>query len=189
MRNIYLDIGSYDGDTFKLFMEKYPNAASYKAYCFEPNRFLAFHYEKLNCEHVKAAAWTHDGNIRFYIAEKYIASTVMPNKHGRIKIFNKIVKNMVPCVDFSSWLEKNVTQEDFVVCKIDIEGAEYDVLEKVVKDNNLNLIKKLYVDWHCNKLGGFDKSRHDKLVETLVNHGSYNHKKTFCGEKKILDVY
>lgn len=188
MRNIFLDLGSYDGDTLKLFKERYPESESFKAYCFEPNKFLAFHYEKLECEHIKAAAWTHDGKIRFYLGEKYIASTVMPNKHGRIKTFNKIVKNMVPCVDFSSWISKNVSQDDFVVCKMDIEGAEYDVLEKVVKDGNLGLIKRLYVDWHANKLEGFDKSRHDRLLETLVNHGSYNHKKRFCGEKKILDV-
>ena len=188
MRKIFLDLGSYNGDTLKLFREKYPDGKNFKAFCFEPNRFLNFHYEKLDCEHINAAAWTHDGRVRFYVGEKYIASTVMPNKHGRTKIFNKIVKNMVPCVDFSLWLSKNVTPEDFVVCKIDIEGAEYDVLEKVIGDGNLNLIKKLYVDWHANKLDGFDKSRHDSILETLVNHGAYNHKKRFCGEQRILDV-
>lgn len=188
MKKIFLDLGSYDGDTLKLFRDKYPDGKSYKAYCFEPNRFLASHYDKLNCEYIKAAAWTHDGQVRFYVAEKYIASTVMPNKHGRIKIFNKIVRNMVPCIDFSSWLEKNVSIDDDVVCKIDIEGAEYDVLEKVVGDGNLKFIKKLYVDWHANKLENFDKSRHDKLAKLLTDKGIYNHKKKFCGEQKILDV-
>lgn len=187
MSNIYIDLGSHDGDTLRLFTEKYPDAASYKAYCFEPNKMFDHHYKNLACEHVQAAAWTRDGEIRFYAAEKSIGNTVMPNKRGRNRI-DKKQTNTVPCVDFSSWLRRNVTREDLVVCKIDIEGAEYDVLEKVIGDGNLDLIKKLYVEWHNRKLEGFDNSRHDKLAETLAAHGCYDPKKVFCGCKKVLDV-
>jgi FkbM family methyltransferase len=187
MRNIYIDLGSHDGDTLRLFAEMYPDAASYKAYCFEPNKMFVPNYRDLDCEHVQAAAWTRDGEIRFYTAEKSIGNTVMPNKRGRNKI-DKTKTDTVPCVDFSAWLGRNVTPEDLVVCKVDIEGAEYDVLEKVVRDGNLDLIKKLYVEWHNRKLEGFDDSRHDRLVEALASHGSYDPEKVFCGCKKILDV-
>lgn len=193
MSNIYIDLGSYDGDTLRLFAEKYPDAASYKAYCFEPNKMFDHHYKNLACEHVKAAAWTSDGNIRFYVSEKqtrrsHLGNTVMPMFASVLAKNDKTGLPLIPCVDFSSWLRKNVTREDFVVCKMDIEGAEYEVLEKIIRDGNLDLIKKLYVEWHNTRLEGFDNSRHDKLAETLAAHGCYDPKKILCGCKKILDV-
>lgn len=58
---------------------------------------------------------------------------------------NKIT---VECFDLSSWLSKNVKEDDYVLCKIDIEGAEFEVLKKCIKDNTLRLINSLDVEFH-----------------------------------------
>lgn len=54
----------------------------------------------------------------------------------------------VNCIDFSSFLKNNVNKEDYVLCKMDIEGAEYEVLGKLIDDNTINLIDEIYIEWH-----------------------------------------
>lgn len=57
-------------------------------------------------------------------------------------------KIRVECFDFSKWLSENVNEEDYVICKIDIEGAEFEVLKKCISDNTLRLIDSLDVEFH-----------------------------------------
>jgi hypothetical protein len=57
-------------------------------------------------------------------------------------------KTKVECFDFSEWLSKNVKEDDYVICKIDIEGAEFEVLKKCIADNTLRLINSLDVEFH-----------------------------------------
>ena len=60
-----------------------------------------------------------------------------------------IDKNLeVKCIDFSKYLKKTVNENDYVICKMDIEGAEYDVLGKLIDDNSIDLIDKIYIEWH-----------------------------------------
>lgn len=59
-----------------------------------------------------------------------------------------IKKEHVPCIDFSEYLSKNVQPNDFVLIKMDIEGAEYQVLEKMIKDGVPKLIDCIIIEWH-----------------------------------------
>lgn len=54
----------------------------------------------------------------------------------------------VICIDFSEYLTKNIRKEDYVICKMDIEGAEYDVLGKLIDDDTIDLIDEIYIEWH-----------------------------------------
>lgn len=54
----------------------------------------------------------------------------------------------VKCIDFSGYLKNNVSIDDYVVCKMDIEGAEYDVLGKLIDDDTIDLIDEIYIEWH-----------------------------------------
>jgi FkbM family methyltransferase len=63
----------------------------------------------------------------------------------------------VNCIDFSNYLKKNFTKDDYVICKMDIEGAEYDVLGKLIDDNTIDLIDEIYIEWHNHLL----KSNYD----------------------------
>jgi FkbM family methyltransferase len=65
-----------------------------------------------------------------------------------------ILKNYhnVECFDFSNFIFKNFKKEDFIILKLDIEGSEYPVLEKMIKDKTLNYIDIMYVEWHNHML-------------------------------------
>lgn len=54
----------------------------------------------------------------------------------------------VPCFDLSSWIKSSFEPSDYIILKLDIEGAEYDVLEKVIADGTIKMINELWGEWH-----------------------------------------
>ena len=56
---------------------------------------------------------------------------------------------------------KEKTTENFIVCKIDCEGAEYEIIDALTTANLLNLPDVYFIEWH-------NKSP-DEMVAKLVN--------------------
>ena len=54
----------------------------------------------------------------------------------------------VEAIDLSDFIKNNFSKEDFIILKLDIEGSEFDVLQKMITDETLEYIKKIYVEWH-----------------------------------------
>ncbi len=107
----------------------------------------------------RSAAWVHNGTLQFS-ARTGIEGTVMSESsawNGR--------ERPVPCFDFPAWLGGFATDE--VILKLDIEGAELPVLEKMIKDGTDDRISLLLVEWHDDY---FDRSftrRRKKVEKTL----------------------
>ena len=51
---------------------------------------------------------------------------------SRHKTLNRAIRKM-PAIDFVEWLVRSVNPEDFVVLKLDIEGAEFEVVKEMVR--------------------------------------------------------
>jgi FkbM family methyltransferase len=61
----------------------------------------------------------------------------------------KLINSLkVKCFDFSSFIKDNFNKEDYIVVKLDIEGAEYEVMDKLISDNTIDYIDSIYVEWH-----------------------------------------
>jgi len=54
----------------------------------------------------------------------------------------------VESLDLSQWILDNFDVDDFIVLKMDIEGAEYEVLPKMVKDGSIAYINHAFIEWH-----------------------------------------
>jgi len=70
----------------------------------------------------------------------------------------------VHAIDLCEFVMDNCSSEDYVILKMDIEGGEYEVLEKFLYHSASLLIKELYVEWHEVKK---NKVRLNKLLEHL----------------------
>lgn len=55
----------------------------------------------------------------------------------------------VKAIDFSAWLAETVTLDDYVVCKVDAEGSEYELVQRLLADGTLCLCDRLAVEWHA----------------------------------------
>lgn len=55
----------------------------------------------------------------------------------------------VPVVDIVTWLLESFTEEDTVILKMDVEGAEHDIIPKLLTQNATRVVDALL--WECHK--------------------------------------
>lgn len=60
--------------------------------------------------------------------------------------FNK--KSTIPCMDISEFIKRNFSKEDRIIVKMDIEGSEFEVIERMLQENTMEWIDEIYVEWH-----------------------------------------
>jgi len=161
--NAFVDCGAFRGKALGWARKKYPG---YKLYAFECNPKLSKEYGNDVISYSKAC-WINNGQLRFYMNLKH------PTIEGHSVYKNKTTGNLdrehpviVECIDFSSWLMNNFNANDNIIVKMNIEGAEYDVLEHCLDIGSIKIIKELYIQWHHKKIPGFE-NRHSNLMTRL----------------------
>ena len=165
MRKVFLDCGGHKATSVKMFHKYYPNAKQYEVHSFEANPHLHKFFKGEKTKLHKKAVWTHNGEVKFWIGRNALnqSATVIEGKTtGNFR--KKPIT--VSCINFSQWIYDNFKQDDYIVLKLDIEGAEYDVLEQMIEEDSISYINALYIDWHYTKIP-IDKSRHFTLLEAL----------------------
>lgn len=172
MRKVFIDLGANVGAISEAFAVRNPQ---HEIFCIEPNISLAadIHRKAVDIGRVFnvicAAAWVESGVVEFFHSGPSEASTVMRGKHeinGWPQIdYSK--PDRVPCFDFGKWLRSNFTLMDDVTVKMDIEGAEYDLLEHMFRDRSIHLVRKLFCEWHNDRFPDMPNSRHESLVNDL----------------------
>ena len=154
-RLIYIDLGANSpGSSIWKFVHHYPQGARYEVVAFEADPQWAPHYTAASC-----ASWNVSMNcetFRFHAAAAGVNDTVsyFASKGasiGRSAKSRPDALHSVPVqtVDFGRWLTENVRHEDFVVCKMDIELAEFEVLPALLRTpSTLRLLDELMVECH-----------------------------------------
>lgn len=176
MRKVFIDAGAYNGDTVKQFFNWgliNGNPHEYKVYAFEPNpnmkkqmEDVASQYE--NVEYIPKAVWVADEPIQFAVdtTPTPLGSTVMS---GKTNIWDNFGHVKVEAVDFSEWLKQFINDE--VIIKMDIEGAEFPVLEKMIMDKTIFIPKKLMVEFHPNKVKEYTTTYCNQFIQEIKDMG------------------
>ncbi|CAF0846441.1 unnamed protein product [Adineta steineri] len=145
-RFFYIDLGCFDGRDIDHFLHFHKNEAlslgNLYIITFEPD---PINYpvckskqtlpKSVNRTVYNAAVWIKNGKVR-YATERGQKSRV--DKNSAIYVHS---------IDFSQWLIDNFFLDDYLHVKFTIEGAEIDVLEKMVIDRSLSLIDYLEIEW------------------------------------------
>ncbi len=159
---IYIDLGSYNGDT----VEKYLNGEIFErgrecsvVQAFDlveypaewqavkdrhPNVSIAFNRMAVGIaeESVEFGAWPANPECQ----------TTIKGNTNYTGIPGETIIQTVPRINFVGWLQRFVQPGNTVICKMDIEGAEYEILEELIKSGAIRLINYLYVEWHARLL-------------------------------------
>jgi len=172
MKHIFFDCGSHMFQGFNQFASMYSITNEWECYSFEANphtynlsepqrmnllsrgfNLKHFNYgvsDKNSSIHVNCAlAYDQDKSKAGTFTSQ--GSNILQNrpKTGWPHDFTyEDDSSEVETIDFSSFIKEHSTPEDFVLIKMDIEGSEFDVLDKIVKDNTLEYIDKIYVEFH-----------------------------------------
>lgn len=59
--------------------------------------------------------------------------------------------NKIRGFDFANWLKSTVSEEDFVVMKMDVEGTEFDLIPMLFKTGAICLIDEIFLECHYNR--------------------------------------
>jgi FkbM family methyltransferase len=171
--------------TFKIHCFE-PNPYAFK---FVKNRLLDKNYKDYKIIFNEVALWTenckknltieafsgeykcqHTGKNLGYDLKSGGATNIMGNDWNKPHYinYNDLDQTIdINCINFSEYLQNNIQKDNYVICKMDIEGAEYEVLKKLIKENTINLIDELYIEWHSHLLKSYCDT--DGLIKEITN--------------------
>ncbi len=148
---ILIDCGAYTGDSLPLLLKVF--GPFDRILCFEANARLSVEkpegYEG-TFQVLRAVVWHEDASLRFFLGEHDEQSSVMKNKCTGNLTYER--SDIIPAINFSHWIENNTSPNDCITVKMDIEGAEFSVLESLINHPACMRIEHLLVEWHNNRL-------------------------------------
>ncbi|KAK1284528.1 hypothetical protein QJS10_CPB21g01468 [Acorus calamus] len=159
-RYVYVDVGarSYGSSIVSWFKKQYPkNDRKFEIYAIEADP--AFHTEyktKKGVTLLPYAAWVRNETLQFEINgdpdRKH--DEVGGRGMGRIKPVGSSSKSTaaaIPGFDFAVWLKSTVSEADYVVMKMDVEGTEFDLIPRLFETGAICLIDELFLECHYNR--------------------------------------
>lgn len=166
MRKVFINLGAGSGSDIKGFMDLNSDYMDWNLFAFECNPSLI---EKIQTDYPFVnvqpyAASTENGISKLFLGNSYINSSLLSNK---VNVYeDKFLE--VNTIDISQWLLDNFTADDYIVLTMDIEGAEYQVLEKMQQDKSLKLIDELYIEFHGKKINDIHPKYEQDWVDYLI---------------------
>lgn len=174
----FIDLGAYTGDTIQQFhswMLISDNPNKYTIYAFEPNPDLTKQMKDVASQYKNVifkpwAAWIFDGRIEFAKDQTAtpMGSTVMESKAAIWDIHPHV---KVKCFNFPQWLKQMFKEDDEVIVKMDIEGAEFPILEAMLANGSITIPKKLLVEFHANKVQKYTSTYRNNLIKRIKKAG------------------
>ncbi|KAG0000776.1 hypothetical protein BGZ65_004069, partial [Modicella reniformis] len=179
-RYIFVDLGANRADSLEAFLQvtgaKYhyfyprPEWASHaqaEIYLFEANPVFNTHLVKAREFYANKGIQVNifpstvvdvkDGIRTFFLdtvneAHDYWGSSIYANHPDAVA--SKSKGTDLTGINIARWLLQNTLPQDFVVVKMDIEGAEYEVIPHLAEMSTWTVIDHLLVEWHGAEVGG-----------------------------------
>lgn len=159
-RYVYIDVGarSYGSSIGSWFRKQYPKQnQTFDIHAIEADR--AFHDEyrkKKGVNLLPFAAWIRNETLFFEINEDP-GGKAGDGARGMGRIRPVGSSNLSDSIDrivgfdFAQWLKTVVSEKDFVVMKMDVEGTEFDLIPRLFETGAICLIDELFLECHYNR--------------------------------------
>ena len=183
-KKYFLDCGANTGSTYKIFHEIWPNPEDYYMISFEIDPNLAPYYAGFinHTAMVPLGVSNKKGNFEAYLEPAWQPQVKGASKWGGGSLFTFTKEGKtewrglkrfvnVPTFDLSQFILNNFDKDDEVVLKIDIEGAEYTVIDKMLKDGTFELVDIFFLEFHDWQPTGWTKAQKDDLRRRMKTQG------------------
>ncbi len=165
----FLDCGTNLGQGLKFFNKKYElfNNEKWYIYTFEANPFINLNNMFTNVDNITKipkAIWINDDKIKFTSRGKNTTELRIKYNEGILQGGGSHIsitrsdanipehvdtsENMVDCISFSNFVESIHNKYEKIIVKMDIEGAEFEIIEDMIKNNTIQYIDTLYMETH-----------------------------------------
>jgi len=179
---IFIDLGAADGNSFNQFLANaYGPVAScpsgqWEALLVEANpqftpalQAVAAQYPGSVHAYGSTAAYMCQGTTSFSIdpdATNNHWGSSMKTNHGSTQV-------TVPTVNVAQLIAENVKKGDWVILKVDIEGAEYDVMPCLAQSSKATLLDIIFLEEHKWLQGSaaYTKPQYDAALASMKAAG------------------
>jgi FkbM family methyltransferase len=165
MKNVFLDLGTHFGQGLRNFIARFNMNETWITHTFEANPIT---YDTFKTQYHMRTPWVishntavsdHNGTIivnleSFDNGDKTGQGTSVvdmsqwnPWRDGTTSD-HFIHKAEVECIDLSDFIVNNFSKNDNIIIKMDIEGSEYDTLERMIETGSIEYVNVLVVEWH-----------------------------------------
>jgi FkbM family methyltransferase len=179
-RKIFLDCGGHKGGTIRKFKQTTFWEDDFEIFSFEAIPRLANKYQNEIVEnetYFNKAVWIEDGTLDFFTDPKQNGKGGSVHSHKTTGNLDKGNPITVESIDFSKWVTDNFDKDDHIVLNMDIEGAEYEILEKMLEDDSIDYIDIACIEFHRGKIA-YPKDKHNSLIKRLKQRVSFGKFKT-----------
>jgi FkbM family methyltransferase len=169
MRRIFIDLGAHIGESIRFFRDYHPESKHYEYFAFEP---LPDNIERLheinNLTIIPAAASIRDGHEKFFIGLPESGSLNNKKRSGGLDGERHIE---VKTVNFPRWFNELISGDYVpdVTIKMNIEGAEYEIIEKMNRYGQIPFVRKWYIQWHYEKID-LVRGEHNRIKSMIPDH-------------------
>lgn len=171
MKKIFIDGGARIGESIEHLLIKREDLIGCDVHFFECN---SDHYNTLveiknnnknyNFTIHTEALWIENCDLDFYISiDRWgdLGCTLHPEKKEKLDLGNPRKVKAINIVEFIDSLDN----ESYIILKLDVEGSEYNIIEKLISSGRINRINELFVEWH----DGFFKKNSSNIKNQLNN--------------------
>lgn len=187
MKKIFLDCGTHLCEGLESFIKKGKIDNSFEIHTFEANPECRIQERikklPLDVTYHDVAVWIEDGFVYFNQENHKKSKTGSPTDgvsdiDGWGSSIDGIgfehlgyeTKVKIKSIDFSNFLSK-IPNGSYVICKMDIEGSEYQVLRHLLKENTMIKINELYIEFHSRFMKSESFESEKELVKQITDLG------------------
>jgi FkbM family methyltransferase len=166
-RGVFVDCGAFDGCSVIKFKLANPE---FDCISFEPNPILWKYFKYIPTKLIKKGISNKNEKMKFRIDHIYAdGSSLISTKkvlYGLHQSQSEVKSIEIECISLANLIMTLESKYDYIILKLDVEGAEYDILEDLIARNLLDKLTKLYVEFHWQKCN-FSEKRHSDLISNL----------------------
>ena len=154
MSKIFIDCGAHCGESILEAKSRYGN--DIKIISFEANPNLAQplkeHFKNdSNVEIRNEATWIEDKkSTEFYLSIDWSDGSSIYKEKKSGGVSNNISVD-IPSINLATFI-KNLKKDNYIILKLDVEGAEYEILNHLIDEGIMPLVNEFHGEFHPNKI-------------------------------------
>lgn len=167
--NIFIDAGLYSGGVLRKYLTRGVIDDTWTIYAFEPNpeldTKLMLSSIPLKVKLFKKAVWVKNEKLTFHISGRHDAAGI-----ADLTGHTDPTEVTVQAMDFPKFVAD--LPEAYIICSMDIEGAEFKVLEKMLEDGSIDRISILDIEFHHRFMNDFTHKDANRLIRKIRDRGT-----------------
>lgn len=164
----FIDCGGNIGQSVEYALDNYENVIidTFEAYDLNCNEIIKKYGSHDSVYIHNNAVWVNEEKMKFYLQDwgARTGSSLFHGKHSTGEKYNE-----VQCVNICEWIKNNVSGDDYVILKLDIEGAEYTVIDALIEKGIDKHIDEWFIEWHMpGKLPNLDAAYMNEVKDKFI---------------------